>query len=194
VAAAAIEPRIRTLVADRLGVEPTDLAPTVSLVEDLAADSLDLVEVALAVETELDVVLPDRVLERVRTYGDLVVACAERLAARGAGASIDRPVAPLPVHARVHGERGVIEHTGTLTPYGAQAIADDARHAGRNARLDVTVPAEATDATVAAVHDRFAALTGHTVDVHVARMRTPKRRRAMPSERRPDDPRTDATA
>jgi acyl carrier protein len=181
---AAVEPRIRALVADRLGVEPADLASAVSLVEDLAADSLDLVEVALAVETELGIELPDRVLEDVRTYGDLVVACAERLAARGAVAPIDPDVAPLPVHARVQGERGVFVRVDALTPYGAQAIADDARHAGRNARIDVTVPAEATDATLAAVHDRFAALAGPGVDVHVARNHGSKRRPPVPPDAR----------
>jgi acyl carrier protein len=45
-----MEPRIRALVADHLGVEIDDLRADVSLVDDLAADSLDLVEIALAVE------------------------------------------------------------------------------------------------------------------------------------------------
>lgn len=184
--AGAIEPRIRSLVADRLGVEPSDLAPAVSLAEDLAADSLDLVEVALAVETELGVELSDRVLADVRTYGDLVVACAERLAARGAVVPVDPWVAPLPVHARVQGDRGVIERTGPLTPYGAQAIAEDARHAGHNARLDVTVPADATDATLAAVYDRFASLAGRAVDVHVARNRHGRRSSVRRNDARPD--------
>ena len=192
-AAAAVEPRVRTVVADRLGVEPGDLAPAVSLVEDLAADSLDLVEVALALETELGVELPDRVVSDIRTYGDLVAACAERVAARGGVAPLDDTIgvwaAPLPVHARVQGERGTIERTDVLTPYGAETIADDARRAGPNARLDVTVPAETTDAGVAAVHERFTPLVGHGVDVHVVR----DRKKRVPPPARPAS-RPEATA
>jgi len=187
----AIEPRIRGLVADRLGVEPGELALEVSLIEDLAADSLDLVEVALAVESELGITLPDRVLNDVRTYGDLVVACAARFAERGAIVPIDPYVVPVAVHARIEGDRGVIERSDALTPYGTQTIADDVRHAGRNVRLDVTVSADASDATVAAIHDRFAALATHGVDVRVARDRTRRRAMHRPDASR-DQPRPDA--
>ena len=68
------EPRVRSLVADNLGVSVEELAPEVSLTDDLAADSLGLLNVALALEAEFGIVVPDRMLERVRTYGDLVHA------------------------------------------------------------------------------------------------------------------------
>ena len=68
------EPRLRCLVADNLGVGVEELAPEVSLTDDLAADSLGLLNVALALEAEFGIVVPDRMLERVRTYGDLVHA------------------------------------------------------------------------------------------------------------------------
>src|SRR5207247_2484256 len=47
---AGIEPRLRGVVAERLGVGPEDLQPDVSLTADLAADSLDLIDVGLALE------------------------------------------------------------------------------------------------------------------------------------------------
>ena len=69
-----VELRVRRLVADQLGVDVGDLAPPVSLVDDLAADSLDLVELALAVEEAFEIVVPERVTEELRTYGELADA------------------------------------------------------------------------------------------------------------------------
>src|SRR5438874_810564 len=71
---AAIEPRIRCLVADTLGVGIDELAPEVSLTDELAADSIDLAELAARLEAEHGLVVPERVDARLRTYGDLVRA------------------------------------------------------------------------------------------------------------------------
>jgi acyl carrier protein len=80
-----VEPRVRRLVAESLGVGPEELTPEVSLTDDLAADSLDLVELAVALEAELGADVPARLLQQVRTYGDLVQATL---------ASLRRPTAP----------------------------------------------------------------------------------------------------
>jgi acyl carrier protein len=69
-----VEPHVRRLVAKHLGVGTEELVPDISLRDDLAADSLDLVELAMALEAEFGIVMPERVLDRVRTYGDLVHA------------------------------------------------------------------------------------------------------------------------
>ena len=83
---AGIEPRLRGVVAERLGVGPEDLRPDVSLTDDLATDSLDLIDLGLALEAECGVVLRRRALESVRTYGDLIAAvAAARLAPRAPG-------------------------------------------------------------------------------------------------------------
>src|SRR2546422_2430363 len=79
---AGIEPRIRGVVTERLGVGPEELRPDVSLTDDLAADSLDLVDLGLALEAECGVVLRRRALESVRTYGDLLAAVAGASRAR----------------------------------------------------------------------------------------------------------------
>src|SRR5438034_11807429 len=92
---AALEPRVRCLVADTLGVGIDELAPDVSLTDELAADSLDLVELAARLEAELGLVVPDRVVERLRTYGDLVRAAVA--AAPERGAALARPAAPVPI-------------------------------------------------------------------------------------------------
>lgn len=73
-----VEPHVRRVVAEVLGVEPGEIGPAVSLVDDLAADSLDLVDIGLALEAALGVSMPDEVLEGVRTYDDLLAAvCRE---------------------------------------------------------------------------------------------------------------------
>src|SRR5947207_4234426 len=90
-----VEPRLRRVVADNLGVALEDLTPEVSLTDDLAADSLDLLELALALEEELGFTVPERVLSDVRTYGDLVprdgdarTRAARRRGARQRGARL----------------------------------------------------------------------------------------------------------
>ena len=77
-----VEPHVRGLVAEHLGVGLDDLVSDVSLRDDLAADSLDLVELALALEGEFTIVVPERILGDVRTFGDLVLAIGLLIRAR----------------------------------------------------------------------------------------------------------------
>jgi len=65
---------MQQLVAEQLGVDTEQLAPEVSLTDDLAADSLDLLELALVLESEFTVALPQRRVGQIRTYRDLVDA------------------------------------------------------------------------------------------------------------------------
>src|SRR2546428_6498254 len=93
---AGIEPRLRGVVAERLGVGPQELPPAASLTDDLAADSLDLIDLGLALEAECGVVVRRRALESVRTYGDLIAAVAgpRRPAARPPPLAPPLPPAP----------------------------------------------------------------------------------------------------
>src|SRR5882724_3661388 len=169
-----VEPRIRRLVADYLGVSADELTPEVSLTDDLAADSLDLVELALALEGEFGIEVPERTLDEVRTYGDLVETAAalahgqqDREASRASAPSL---VWSLVVPAGAETTAG-LRRADLLTPYAAEEIADDALRAGRGARLDVTVPAATTDAGLAWVLDQFAWLDQRGVHVTVHRDR-----------------------
>ena len=163
-----VEPRVRRLVAEHLGVTEDELSPELSLVEDLAADSLDFAELGLAVEEELDVAVPDDVLDGVRTYGDLVEAAVGLARAR---LEADSP--PIPVVARVRrpafGADSVLERVGLLTPYLAETLADDVLHSGPDTRIDVLVPRPVDEQALRHVRATFGWLTSRGVQVRVQR-------------------------
>lgn len=166
-----VEPRVRRLVADQLGVEEADLGRDTSLVEDLAADSLDLCELAIALEEDLHLPLPDTVVTSVRTYGDLVDEVI-RVVHAHVDRETRRSVPPPAVCARIvrPGSAGrVLEHSGPLTPYAAETIADDAIRLGTGTRLEITVSAAIDDGSLVRVRDAFAALPSRGILVHVQR-------------------------
>ncbi len=67
----ALEARIRGVVARQLGVELAEVVPDASLQEDLGADSLELVELLMALEDEFDIEVPEEVAETVTTIADV---------------------------------------------------------------------------------------------------------------------------
>jgi hypothetical protein len=69
----------------------------------------------------------------------------------------------------VRGERAVFERVGTLTPYVVETIVEDVLHAGRGARLEVTLRPNAGPDEVAGVQRRFATLVRKGVPVSVRR-------------------------
>ncbi len=169
-----VEPRVRGLVADYLGVGPEELEPDVSLIEDLAADSLDLVELALVLESRFGILVPESALERVRTYGDLVDTVQTLLRGRHlAEAEAEAKATPTLVWARVVPPRGTsagdLQRVGWLTPYTAETIAEDALRSGRGTRLEVSVPSSLSDGQLTLLQDQFAWLGEHGVEVSIRR-------------------------
>ena len=73
---------LQELAAEILGVEPEQVQMNVSFQRDLAADSLDLVELIAAVEDKYDVELPEQELEEMKNVGDLWKFREERAAER----------------------------------------------------------------------------------------------------------------
>ena len=73
---------LQELAAEILGVEPEQVQLDVSFARDLAADSLDLVELIAAVEDKYDVELPEEELERMKNVGDLWAFLEEKAAQR----------------------------------------------------------------------------------------------------------------
>jgi acyl carrier protein len=73
---------LQELAAEILGVDPEQVQLNVSFARDLAADSLDLVELIAAVEDKYDVELPEDELEQMKNVGDLWVFLEEKAAQR----------------------------------------------------------------------------------------------------------------
>jgi len=73
---------LQELAAEILGVDPEQVQMDVSFARDLAADSLDLVELIAAVEDKYDVELPEDDLERMKNVGDLWAFLEEKTAQR----------------------------------------------------------------------------------------------------------------
>jgi acyl carrier protein len=74
---ATIFDKIKAIVVEQLGVEEADVAPTASFVEDLGADSLDLVELIMSLEeafstTERKIEIPDEAAEKIVTIQDAI--------------------------------------------------------------------------------------------------------------------------
>jgi acyl carrier protein len=162
---AGLEPRVRRVVCETLGVAPAELDPDASLADDLALDSLDLVELAVALEDEIGARLPERTMRSVRTYGDLV-ATVTRLAGAATAASERPPWARI---AAGDGRRRGLLRAGPLTAYVLETVADEALRGGRGAWVEVALPAGSTDAQVARVASDLARLARRGVDVRVRR-------------------------
>ncbi len=77
----AVEDRIAELIVEQLGVSRDEVVPEASFIDDLGADSLDIVELVMAMEEEFDVEIPDDDAEKIQTIGDAVSYLKEKLAA-----------------------------------------------------------------------------------------------------------------
>jgi acyl carrier protein len=62
--------KLKELVIDRLNVEEEQIKPDASFVEDLGADSLDIVELIMGIEEEFDVEIPDEDAEKLTNVGE----------------------------------------------------------------------------------------------------------------------------
>ena len=62
-----IEERVKKIVVDQLGVKEEDVTPNASFVDDLGADSLDTVELVMALEEEFETEIPDEQAEKITT-------------------------------------------------------------------------------------------------------------------------------
>ncbi len=63
---------VRSLIAESLGVSEDEIASNASFIEDLGADSLDIVELVMAIEKEFDIEIPDEDAERISTVQDAI--------------------------------------------------------------------------------------------------------------------------
>lgn len=64
--------KVKSIIVEQLGVEEDEVKLEASFIEDLGADSLDIVELVMALEEEFDLVIPDEDAEKIRTVGEAV--------------------------------------------------------------------------------------------------------------------------
>jgi acyl carrier protein len=80
-----IEEKVKDIIVEQLGVNPEQVTPQASFIEDLGADSLDIVELVMAFEEEFGVEVPDEDAEKLRTVGDVIKYIEERAKGGGGG-------------------------------------------------------------------------------------------------------------
>jgi acyl carrier protein len=67
-----IDARVRSIIADQLGITEDEIKPESKFIEDLGADSLDIVELIMAMEEEFQTEIPDEEAEKIRSVGDAI--------------------------------------------------------------------------------------------------------------------------
>ena len=70
--ASAVEAKVREIICEQLGVSEDEVTPEASFIEDLGADSLDIVELVMEFEKEFNIDIPDEDAEKLRTVGDAI--------------------------------------------------------------------------------------------------------------------------
>lgn len=80
---AEIEERVKKIVVEQLGVKEEDVKLESSFVDDLGADSLDTVELVMALEEEFDTEIPDEDAEKIVTVKDVLSYIEEQAKAKG---------------------------------------------------------------------------------------------------------------
>ena len=73
-----ISSKVKKIVADHLGIEESKVTDEASFIDDLGADSLDTVELVMALEEAFDIEIPDEAAEGIATVGDAVKFIEEK--------------------------------------------------------------------------------------------------------------------
>jgi acyl carrier protein len=77
---ASVEERVKTIIVEQLGVDEGEVTPSASFVDDLGADSLDTVELVMALEEEFEIEIPDEDAEKITTVHQAIDYINERRA------------------------------------------------------------------------------------------------------------------
>jgi acyl carrier protein len=73
-----IPTKIKDIIVEQLGVDPEKVKSEASFIDDLGADSLDIVELVMAMEEEFDLEIPDEDAEKLKTVNDVVTYLASK--------------------------------------------------------------------------------------------------------------------
>ena len=75
----AVEDRVADIIVEQLGITAAEVVPEASFIDDLGADSLDIVELVMAMEETFDIEIPDDDAEKIQTIGDAFSYVKEHL-------------------------------------------------------------------------------------------------------------------
>lgn len=64
--------QVKKIIEEQLGIDPSEVSEDSSFIEDLGADSLDIVELIMAFESEFDMEIDDDEVENISTVGDVI--------------------------------------------------------------------------------------------------------------------------
>lgn len=67
-----VEEKVKNIIVEQLGVDMESVTPEASFIDDLGADSLDIVELVMTMEEEFDLEIPDEDAEKIKTVTDVV--------------------------------------------------------------------------------------------------------------------------
>lgn len=70
--ASSVQARVKEIVCEQLGVNEEEVTPEASFIEDLGADSLDIVELVMALEEEYEMEISDEDAEKIKTVQDVI--------------------------------------------------------------------------------------------------------------------------
>ena len=70
--------KVKKIIVNELGVNPNEVKPEASFIDDLGADSLAIVELVMAFENEFDIKIPDEEAEKIKSVGDVMKFLEEK--------------------------------------------------------------------------------------------------------------------
>jgi acyl carrier protein len=79
---ASVDEKVKSIIAEQLGVKPEEVTDQASFIDDLGADSLDTVELIMALEEEFNVEIPDEDAEKMNTVGDAIKYIEQKAASK----------------------------------------------------------------------------------------------------------------
>jgi acyl carrier protein len=75
----AVADKVKKMIVDQLGVSEAEVVPEAKFIDDLGADSLDIVELVMALEDEYGIEIPDEDAEKIETVGDAIKYIEEHM-------------------------------------------------------------------------------------------------------------------